>query len=224
MTKPRPGRSFGRGFRMRVRKREADAGLSSRRRGARDADQCPGKGGSDMSSVPRRAAAAGGARARDRRGRNGRCDRGRRAGRRRRHRARGGQRDDHGAGLLLEPGHGHDPGRATPSPGPTRRASTTSLLGDSRLNQPGFPSDPAWNPPPQRTFNEPGSYTFVCEVHPAMAGTVNVGGRRADPDADPDADAAAGSAAAGRRSARRHDRAVDQRPHRAGGERACRCG
>jgi plastocyanin len=22
------------------------------------------------------------------------------------------------------------------------------LLGDSRLNQPGFPSDPAWNPPP----------------------------------------------------------------------------
>ena len=22
------------------------------------------------------------------------------------------------------------------------------LLGDSRLNQPGFPTDPAWNPPP----------------------------------------------------------------------------
>jgi plastocyanin len=49
------------------------------------------------------------------------------------------------------------------------------LLGDSRLNQPGFPEDPAWNPPPQMTFNEPGSYTFVCEVHPGMTGTVNVG-------------------------------------------------
>ena len=49
------------------------------------------------------------------------------------------------------------------------------LLGDSRLNQPGFPSDPAWNPPPQQTFDEAGSYTFVCEVHPGMTGTVNVG-------------------------------------------------
>ena len=48
------------------------------------------------------------------------------------------------------------------------------LLGDSRLNQPGFPSDPAWNPPPQRTFNEPGSFTYVCEVHPGMTGTINV--------------------------------------------------
>lgn len=50
------------------------------------------------------------------------------------------------------------------------------LLGDSRLNQPGFPADASWNPPPQRTFNEPGSYTFVCEVHPGMTGTVNVQG------------------------------------------------
>src|SRR5918994_3006326 len=48
------------------------------------------------------------------------------------------------------------------------------LLGDSRLNQPGFPNDPAWNPPPSETFNEPGSYTYVCEVHPGMTGTVNV--------------------------------------------------
>jgi plastocyanin len=55
------------------------------------------------------------------------------------------------------------------------------LLGDSRLNQPGFPSDPAWNPPPQRTFDEPGSYTFVCEVHPGMTGTVNVGGGEPTP-------------------------------------------
>ena len=63
------------------------------------------------------------------------------------------------------------------------------LLGDSRLNQPGFPQDPSWNPPPQQTFNEPGSYTFVCEVHPGMSGTVNVAGRRADPDADRHGDA-----------------------------------
>src|SRR5919109_958368 len=34
------------------------------------------------------------------------------------------------------------------------------LLGDSRLNQPGFPNDPSWNPPPQFTFTVPGSYTF----------------------------------------------------------------
>jgi plastocyanin len=55
------------------------------------------------------------------------------------------------------------------------------LLGDSRLNQPGFPEDPAWNPPPTRTFNEPGSYTFVCEVHPGMTGTVNVAGGEPTP-------------------------------------------
>ena len=80
------------------------------------------------------------------------------------------------------------------------------LLGDSRLNQPGFPTDPAWNPPPQQTFDEPGSYTFICEVHPGMTGTVNVGGRRADSDADSHADAHPGGAAA-RRRAPRHDRA-----------------
>jgi plastocyanin len=55
------------------------------------------------------------------------------------------------------------------------------LLGDSRLNQPGFPADPPWNPPPTRTFTEPGSYTFVCEVHPGMTGTVNVGGGEPTP-------------------------------------------
>jgi plastocyanin len=55
------------------------------------------------------------------------------------------------------------------------------LLGDSRLNQPAFPADPAWNPPPTRTFTEPGSYTFVCEVHPGMTGTVNVGGGEPTP-------------------------------------------
>ena len=58
-------------------------------------------------------------------------------------------------------------------------------LGDARLNQPGFPSDPAWNPPPQRTFAEPGSYTFVCEVHPGMTGTVNVGGGEPTPTPTP---------------------------------------
>ena len=55
------------------------------------------------------------------------------------------------------------------------------LLGDSRLNQPGFPQDASWNPPPQQTFNEPGSYTFVCEVHPGMSGTVNVQGGEPTP-------------------------------------------
>ena len=33
------------------------------------------------------------------------------------------------------------------------------LLGDSRLNQPGFPTDPAWNPPPQQTFDDAGLAT-----------------------------------------------------------------
>ena len=59
------------------------------------------------------------------------------------------------------------------------------LLGDSRLNQPGFPSDPAWNPPPQVTFNDPGSYTFVCEVHPGMTGTINVAGGEPTPTPTP---------------------------------------
>jgi plastocyanin len=61
------------------------------------------------------------------------------------------------------------------------------LLGDSRLNQPGFPTDPAWNPPPQQTFTEPGSYTFVCEVHPGMTGTVNVAGGEPTPTPTPTA-------------------------------------
>jgi plastocyanin len=59
------------------------------------------------------------------------------------------------------------------------------LLGDSRLNQPGFPSDPAWNPPPQVTFKDPGSYTFICEVHPGMTGTVNVAGGEPTPTPTP---------------------------------------
>jgi plastocyanin len=59
------------------------------------------------------------------------------------------------------------------------------VLGDSRLNQPGFPSDAAWNPPPQMTFNDPGSYTFFCDIHPAMAGTVNVAGGEPTPTPTP---------------------------------------
>jgi plastocyanin len=55
------------------------------------------------------------------------------------------------------------------------------LLGDSRLNQPGFPEDPSWNPPPKMTFNTPGSYTFMCEVHPGMTGTVQVSGGEPTP-------------------------------------------
>ena len=61
------------------------------------------------------------------------------------------------------------------------------LLGDSRLNQPGFPNDPSWNPPSDRTFTEPGSYTFVCEVHPGMTGTVNVAGGEPTPTPTPTA-------------------------------------
>jgi plastocyanin len=59
------------------------------------------------------------------------------------------------------------------------------LLGDSRLNQPGFPTDPSWNPPPQQTFTEPGSFTFICEVHPGMTGTVNVSGGEPTPTPTP---------------------------------------
>jgi len=61
------------------------------------------------------------------------------------------------------------------------------VLGDSRLNQPGFPTDAAWQPPPQRTFNDPGSYTFFCEVHPGMTGTVNVAGGEPTPTPTPTA-------------------------------------
>ena len=51
------------------------------------------------------------------------------------------------------------------------------LGNDDRVNQPGFPDDPAWtNPVPERQFKTPGSYTFFCEVHPAMTGTINVEG------------------------------------------------
>jgi plastocyanin len=49
------------------------------------------------------------------------------------------------------------------------------ILGDERLNAPGFPEDPSWQTPVQRTFDTEGSYTYYCEVHPAMAGTINVG-------------------------------------------------
>jgi plastocyanin len=61
------------------------------------------------------------------------------------------------------------------------------LLGDSRLNQPGFPADPSWNPPPQVTFDTPGSYTFVCEVHPGMTGRVQVAGGEPTPTPTPTA-------------------------------------
>jgi plastocyanin len=59
------------------------------------------------------------------------------------------------------------------------------LLGDSRLNQPGFPNDPSWQPPPQRTFTAPGSYTYACEVHPGMTGTINVAGGEPTPTPTP---------------------------------------
>jgi plastocyanin len=59
------------------------------------------------------------------------------------------------------------------------------VLGDSRQNQPGFPNDPSWNPPPKVTFTTPGSYTFFCEVHPGMTGTVNVAGGEPTPTPTP---------------------------------------
>jgi plastocyanin len=59
------------------------------------------------------------------------------------------------------------------------------LLGDARLNQPGFPQDPSWNPPPQHTFTAPGTYTFVCEVHPSMTGKVVVEGSGPTPTPTP---------------------------------------
>jgi plastocyanin len=49
------------------------------------------------------------------------------------------------------------------------------MVGEERLNQPGFPSDGAWNPPPQKTFTAEGVYSYICEVHPDMAGTITVG-------------------------------------------------
>jgi plastocyanin len=59
------------------------------------------------------------------------------------------------------------------------------LGNDDRVNQPGFPDEPPWNPPPQRTFNEPGSFSFFCEVHPAMTGTINVGAVEPTPTPTP---------------------------------------
>jgi plastocyanin len=59
------------------------------------------------------------------------------------------------------------------------------ILGDSQQNQPGFPTDPSWNPPPDETFNTPGSYTFFCEVHPGMTGTINVTGGEPTPTPTP---------------------------------------
>jgi plastocyanin len=59
------------------------------------------------------------------------------------------------------------------------------VLGDEQLNQPGFPNDPSWQTPPSRTFNEEGSFTYFCEVHPAMTGTINVGGGEPTPTPTP---------------------------------------
>ena len=145
----------------------------SRRRG-RDADQCPGKGGSDMSSVPRRvrrlaalvlatATAATAA-------------------------VIAGDAPDGGGATARAAANVTitafdffwSPDTVSIQVGDTvtwtnEQGFHNVLLGDSRLNQPGFPTDPAWNPPPQQTFDEAGSYTFICEVHPGMTGTVNVG-------------------------------------------------
>src|SRR6202008_4441924 len=40
---------------------------------------------------------------------------------------------------------------------------------------------PPATPPPHQPLKEPGSYTFVCEVHPGMSGTVNVQGGEPTP-------------------------------------------
>jgi plastocyanin len=47
---------------------------------------------------------------------------------------------------------------------------------------PATDSDPAWSPPPTKTFNTAGAYSFFCDFHgPSMSGTVKV----VDPNATP---------------------------------------
>jgi plastocyanin len=50
------------------------------------------------------------------------------------------------------------------------------VVGTERLNNPGFPGDDSWRPPPQKTFTAPGSYPYLCEVHGGMTGTITVTG------------------------------------------------
>jgi plastocyanin len=59
------------------------------------------------------------------------------------------------------------------------------MVENERLNQPGFPSDGAWNPPPQKTFTAAGVYDYLCEVHPDMAGTITVGDAEPTPTPEP---------------------------------------
>jgi plastocyanin len=57
---------------------------------------------------------------------------------------------------------------------------------------PDYPEDPlpandaAWNPPPSRTFDTPGTYPFHCEQHPTqMTGTITVTGAPPTPTPSP---------------------------------------
>ena len=59
------------------------------------------------------------------------------------------------------------------------------LLGDSRLNQPGFPTRSVLEPAAAADVRHAGIYTFVCEVHPGMTGTVKVAGGEPTPTPTP---------------------------------------
>jgi plastocyanin len=50
------------------------------------------------------------------------------------------------------------------------------VLDGVRLNDPGFPDDPSWSSPVERTFTTPGEHTFFCEIHEGMTGTITVTG------------------------------------------------
>jgi len=59
------------------------------------------------------------------------------------------------------------------------------VVGDERLNSPGFPEDDQWRVPPQKTFTTAGSYRYLCEVHGQMAGTITVTGGGGEPTPTP---------------------------------------
>jgi plastocyanin len=67
-----------------------------------------------------------------------------------------------------------------------------SVTGSS-ANDAGWDSDPGANTPRHRigdrfelTFNSPGTYTFVCKLHPTVRGSVAVSSEPGDPDTEVD--------------------------------------
>ncbi len=83
--------------------------------------------------------------------------------------------------------------RATPSRGTStaRRASTTSMATNDVPAGPGLdrpsPTGPSRAAARSRyTFTQPGTYTFLCQVHPNMTGTITVTGEPTEPTPDAD--------------------------------------